>query len=169
MAVARKPSQSGFTLIELMITVAIVGILAGVALGQFREYTRRAKLAEVLLATSNCKTMVSENYLSASSAPAAGAWGCESRTASSPYVGGIRTSADGVARVEVINLDPLLNGQFVHLVPVKVDGSTPMTASSDMGRGVAHWLCGSDSQELRTALPANCRADTTRFASATFD
>jgi type IV pilus assembly protein PilA len=169
MAFTRSRAQSGFTLIELMITVAIVGILAGVALGQFREYTRRARLSEVILATSSCKTFVSENYLSASSAPPAGGWGCESQVATSVYVGAIKTSANGAARVTIANLEPGINGQFVHLVPVKMDGVTAVSAASDLGRAVPRWLCGSDSQLVRTALPSNCRADTTSYASTAFE
>jgi type IV pilus assembly protein PilA len=167
MAVTRK-AQSGFTLIELMITVAIVGILAGVALGQFREYTRRAKLSEVILATGSCKTMISENYLSASAAPPAGGWGCESQVTSTLYVGAIKTSANGAIRMTIANIDPVINGQFMHLVPVKLDG-TAVTAAADLGRAVPQWLCGSDSQAVRTVLPGNCRADTTSYASDAFE
>ena len=168
MAVKRSPSQSGFTLIELMITVAIVGILAAIALGQYRDYVRRAKLSEVIIATNTCKVTVSESYLSASAAPAAGRWGCESLAASTTYVGAIKTSANGVARVTIDNLDPVMNGQFVHLVPVKLDGVTAITPA-DLGQGVPMWICGSDSQLVRNALPGSCRADTSRYAAADFE
>jgi type IV pilus assembly protein PilA len=168
MAVRRNKVEFGFTLIELMIAVAIIGILAGVALGQYREYALRARLSEAVLATGSCKTMVSEQYLSATTAPGAGGWGCESQAGTSSYVGAIQTSAIGAARVRVDNVDPLLNGQFVHLVPVKPDGTTAMS-SSDLGQAVPNWLCGSDSQRLRSALPSNCRADTSKYASAGFE
>jgi type IV pilus assembly protein PilA len=168
MATTHTKVQSGFTLIELMITVALVGILAGVALGQFREYTLRAKLSEVILATSSCKTFVSENYLSATSAPPAGGWGCESPARSSSYVGAVQTSANGAARITIANIDPVINGQFIHLVPVKLDGTTAMTAAGDLGNAVPQWLCGSDSQRVRTALPSTCRTDTTSYAATTF-
>ena len=75
---ASQRPQAGFTLIELMITVAIIGILASIALTQYRDYTRRAKMSEVILATTGCKTRISESYLSLGSAPSSGgAWGCE--------------------------------------------------------------------------------------------
>src|SRR3979490_2356607 len=72
-----KNVQKGFTLIELMIVVAIIGILAAIALPAYQDYTIRAKVSEVMLAADGCKTAVSE-YLQANNAfPAdANAAGC---------------------------------------------------------------------------------------------
>ena len=57
-----KTVQKGFTLIELMIVVAIIGILAAVALPAYQDYTVRAKVSELLLAVSGARTAVSEKY-----------------------------------------------------------------------------------------------------------
>src|SRR5258706_2556195 len=73
-----KAVQKGFTLIELMIVVAIIGILAAVALPAYQDYTARAKMSEAILAASACRTSVTETAQAASTVPAGGFWWCES-------------------------------------------------------------------------------------------
>ena len=58
----KRQLQQGFTLIELMIVVAIIGILAAVALPAYQDYTKRAKMSEVILAASACRTTITEVY-----------------------------------------------------------------------------------------------------------
>jgi type IV pilus assembly protein PilA len=96
-----KRVQQGFTLIELMIVVAIIGILAAVALPAYQDYTIRARVSEAVLATSQCRTAIAEIYQSSKAGTVIGAnnWGCGEGSTTSQYVSGIATSANGVVTV----------------------------------------------------------------------
>ena len=115
-----KRIQQGFTLIELMIVVAIIGILAAVALPAYQDYTKRAKLSEVILASSACRTSITEVFQtnSAASLPTAGNWGCESSVPTSKFVKKIDTDVNGGIIVTVQGFgDAALDNTTVSLVP----------------------------------------------------
>src|SRR4051812_19182888 len=88
--------QKGFTLIELMIVVAIIGILAAIALPAYQDYTARAKMSEVIVALDKCKVSVTEtSQTGVASNPAADGFGCgETASAISQYVGALHTDVD---------------------------------------------------------------------------
>src|SRR5258705_716320 len=92
-----KRVQQGFTLIELMIVVAIIGILAAVALPAYQDYTIRARVSEAILASSQCRTAVSEIYQTAAASTTIGVdqWGCGEGTTSTQYVASVSTSVNG--------------------------------------------------------------------------
>ena len=93
-----KQIQQGFTLIELMIVVAIIGILAAIAIPAYQDYTIRAKVSEVLVLAGAARTNVAEYFQSTGSMPASTTQaGINTNAAQSEYVSAIAfaTSAGG--------------------------------------------------------------------------
>ena len=155
----RKQLQQGFTLIELMIVVAIIGILAAVALPAYSDYTVRAKVSEGVLALSQCRTAVAEVYQSAAAgtAPGAGGWGCE--TGASKYVASIATDANGVATVTMAsaaNAPDLKDaaGATITLTPMDSAGKALTIAS--IPTQVASFKCATGNMPAKY-LPGSCK------------
>ena len=140
--------QKGFTLIELMIVVAIIGILAAVALPAYQDYTKRAKVTEVILAASACRTLVTEIYQTAKVLPAASAWGCESTTATSQYVASIDVDAVGAVTVASANITGVTGN--ITLTPTTIAGGVPA-----LGTQIGAWVC--DGTIAVNYRPGSCR------------
>jgi type IV pilus assembly protein PilA len=156
-----KRLQQGFTLIELMIVVAIIGILAAVALPAYQDYTIRAKVSEVILALSACRTSITEVYQSSTSSPGINNWGCEGG-ALSKYVGGIVTDDNGVVTATVTNVGSAVPvGALVTIAPMATS-TVLATAPGNMGAGLYGWRCGAtaDGTSLSAKyLPGSCRGN----------
>ncbi len=149
-----KRMQQGFTLIELMIVVAIIGILAAIALPAYQDYTIRAKVSEGILAGSSARTAVSEVYANAGQMlPSAASMGVQ--TMSSRYVNSVGwTQTDnehGIVTV-VLSADPGLGAAASTQIDLRADGSNGTTQP-------VRWTCGkgaTDPIDTRY-LPGSCK------------
>ena len=154
-----KTIQKGFTLIELMIVVAIIGILAAVALPAYQDYTIRAKMSEIILAMSACRTSITEVYQSGSSAPGANNWGCEATTtAPSKYVKLITTDQNGKVFAQVQSISASVDNSIVTLVPTDSTGAPEVYSGG--ATTVFAWRCGNTADGTTVPgkyLPGSCR------------
>ena len=159
----QKKAQKGFTLIELMIVIAIVGILAAIALPAYQDYVVRAKISEAMAALAEAKTTVSEYVASSGGFPDA--------VTSFGINEGVR-SGDILYQVRVLPLVPVA-GEPIQLIALVYtsnwDGTTKSSANTAgvnlegtrQADGTMAWKCTAPPAAFLAIpikyLPANCR------------
>ncbi|NPC55064.1 pilin [Caenimonas soli] len=157
----KRQVQKGFTLIELMIVVAIIGILAAVALPAYQDYTVRARVSEVILAASTCRTTITDAYTNATSTNIASILPGTCTITPTKMVASGSSDANGVITItgsegalggsitssaRAISLKPYING-------------TAADGTADGQKTITEWKCGPAATEPMPTkyLPGSCK------------
>lgn len=138
-----KRVQQGFTLIELMIVVAIIGILAAIAIPAYQDYTKRAHVSEGLSLAAGAKTAVSEFYSTNNTWPANNT---SAGLAASNTITGNAVTAVGVSASQIT---------VVYNSKVDATSNTLILGATASG-GAIVWSCKGGSVDLKYR-PSNCR------------
>ncbi|HGG9428266.1 TPA: pilin [Neisseria meningitidis] len=161
--------QKGFTLIELMIVIAIVGILAAVALPAYQDYTARAQVSEAILLAEGQKSAVTEYYLNHGIWPANNnsAGVASSSTIKGKYVQSV-TVANGVITAQMASsgVNKEIQGKKLSLWAKRQDGSVkwfcgqPVTRDAKAKDDAVTAATGTDKIDTKH-LPSTCRDEST--------
>jgi type IV pilus assembly protein PilA len=148
--------STGFTLIELMIVIAVIALLSAVVLPVVQNYSVRAKVSEAIMVMSACRTSVSEVFAAQTTTGGANDWGCGENHTNTRYVSSLNTTVDGAIVVTLRNLGADVDGATIAMVPLKAPNQ-PATVA-DIGTTLFGWSCGAGPTTLGAVyLPSSCR------------
>ncbi len=142
----KRSMQKGFTLIELMIVVAIIGILAAVALPAYQDYTVRAKVSEVVLAAASAKTAVAESAQVNSVMPATGSLIVD--TQASKWVSSVTYTYDTASTAHIT--------VTTSTADTKINNVTVLMNGELKSNGQVVWECRPGTIDVKY-LPASCK------------
>ena len=147
--IGRTHTQQGFTLIELMIVVAIIAILAAVAVPMYLDYAVRAQVSEGLSVASGAKSAITEYFQDRGSMPAdnAGA-GISAAT---------EIQGRNVASVSVGNQDGIITVTYGNSANAVISGQSITLTANTTRAGIVQWICASAGVIEDKHLPAACR------------
>ena len=159
---ARRAAQKGFTLIELMIVVAIIGILAAVALPAYQDYTVRARVSEVIMAASSCRTTITDTVQNAPVVDISTALTGACAITPTKMVTSGTSSADGVITVvgDSANLKGGMTATTSTVQMTPYVGTIALEGTTDGGKTITEWKCGPAATNPMPAkfLPGSCKA-----------
>lgn len=157
---AIRSAQKGFTLIELMIVVAIIGILAAVALPAYQDYVVRSKVTEAMLAIDGCKTSMQEFIETNGAFPAdINAAGCSSNA--TKFVSALAVGAAGQISATIQGTNSAADAVVLTLAPTSDAARKTAFAIAVPPTPIAGWSCGTAAAATTYKfLPASCRQAT---------
>jgi type IV pilus assembly protein PilA len=150
-----KQAQQGFTLIELMIVVAIIGILAAIALPAYQDYMQKARASEIMLAASTARTCVSERAQLGNDPD-----DCDTDFTPTEYAGTLTVDDAGVVSVAAAT-DTSLEGLTITVTPQNGDSAAVADDYAGEGFTVTEWVCTGTAEDDAKAswLPGSCTAE----------